>query len=127
MNVMTLVTMLNLTRIAGSSMMESEQTLCGACRLPVFMDGQLLADGEADTWLAHVDEHAAADKGCRGAEPTYWENGVEYCAGLPVHLMMPVDRRGNGPLCDDAPLCGCCDPIAKWICWCGDKSCPGPQ
>lgn len=59
---------------------------------------------------------------------TRWINGVEYGDDdLPVHLMMPVDRRGNGPLCDAAPHCGCCDDIAKWICWCGDKSCPGPD
>ena len=61
-------------------------------------------------------------------EYTKWVNGVEIgMDGLPVHMMMPVDRRGNGPLCDEAPLCGCCDDIAKWICWCGDRSCPGPE
>lgn len=44
-------------------------------------------------------------------------DGVEYEAGLPVHLKMGLTVDGQGPA--DPP-----DPnFHHWGCWCGDKNC----
>lgn len=33
--------------------------------------------------------------------------------GLPIHLPMPVNRMGQGPVDFDSP------DIHHWVCWCG--------
>ena len=47
----------------------------------------------------------------------YYINGEEWCAGLPVHLDMPVNKDGQGPLDDDDP------EVDRITCWCGDDTC----
>jgi hypothetical protein len=44
---------------------------------------------------------------------------VEYAEdGLPVHLIIPVDENGDGPVPEDE--------TDHWACWCGDEHCTIP-
>lgn len=40
---------------------------------------------------------------------------------LPVHLLIPVDENGDGPLDIHDPN------IAAFVCWCGNPDCEGPE
>lgn len=51
-----------------------------------------------------------------GGEPGFWDRlGVDE-GGLPAHLPMGVNERGQGPEDDAAAY--------TWACWCGDVECP---
>ena len=50
-------------------------------------------------------------------DEVYYFDGEEYCAGLPVHLSMPVNKDGQGPLDDNDPT------FDRFVCWCGDDRC----
>ena len=47
----------------------------------------------------------------------YYIDGQEWRADLPVHLSMPVNKDGQGPLNNDDPN------IDRIVCWCGDDAC----
>ena len=51
-----------------------------------------------------------------GGDPGFWDRLGYDDAGMPKHLPMGVNERGQGPENDSA--------AHAYVCWCGDVECP---
>jgi hypothetical protein len=67
-----------------------------------------------------MSEHAAENGrplgAASGGDPGFWDRLGTDDGGMPVHLPIGVNERGQGPEDDSAAY--------TFTCWCGDTECP---